>query len=58
MSMSGDAFKIGRKTLGLTQTELADALGVSIDTINHWEAGRKQIPERMIKKSMASDRKI
>ncbi|KJZ52107.1 hypothetical protein VC36_22255 [Pseudomonas marginalis] len=29
---------------------MADALGVSIDTIKHWEAGKKPIPEKMIKK--------
>ncbi|ROM50825.1 helix-turn-helix transcriptional regulator [Pseudomonas rhodesiae] len=50
MSMSGDAFKTGRKTLGLTQTEVAHALGVSRETINHWEAGKKPISEKMIKK--------
>ncbi|WP_339532205.1 helix-turn-helix transcriptional regulator [Pseudomonas mucidolens] len=50
MPTSGNLLKAGRKVLGLTQTEVADALGVSIDTINHWEAGKKPIPERMIKK--------
>ncbi|WP_323985775.1 helix-turn-helix domain-containing protein [Pseudomonas canadensis] len=50
MPIPGNVFKAGRKTLGLTQTEVADALGVSIDTIKRWEAGKKPIPERMIKK--------
>lgn len=50
MPISGDAFKTGRKTLGLTQAEVADALGVSIDIINHWEAGKMPIPEQMIQK--------
>ncbi len=58
MPISGDAFKTGRKTLGLTQAEVADALGVSIDIINNWETGKKPIPEKMIKKSMTSSRAI
>lgn len=29
---------------------MADALGVSIDTIKHWEAEKEPIPERMLKK--------
>ncbi|WP_338508921.1 helix-turn-helix transcriptional regulator [Pseudomonas poae] len=51
MPTSGNFLKAARKVLGLTQTEVADALGVSIDTINHWEAGKKPIPERTIKKT-------
>ncbi|WP_431037001.1 helix-turn-helix domain-containing protein [Pseudomonas yamanorum] len=54
MSIPGNVFKAGRKTLGLTQTEVADALGVSIDTIKHWEAGKKPIPERMVKKNQCA----
>jgi DNA-binding XRE family transcriptional regulator len=33
-----------RKALGLTQTELAKALGVSRATIAAWEGGRFNIP--------------
>lgn len=50
MPSSGDILKAGRKVLDLTQTEVADALGVSIETINHWEAGKEPITELVIKK--------
>lgn len=50
MPITGNVLKAGRKVLGLTQAEVADVLGVSIDTIKHWEAGKKPIPEKMVKK--------
>lgn len=34
-----------RAALGLTQLQLADRLGVSVDAIRHWEHGRRSIPE-------------
>ena len=38
----GDAVKFVRMKLGLSQTELADAIGVSLPTVSRWEnEGRK-----------------
>jgi DNA-binding XRE family transcriptional regulator len=42
--MEKDELKAARKGLGLTQTQLAKALGVSRGTIASWEVGRYTIP--------------
>jgi DNA-binding transcriptional regulator YiaG len=34
-----------RQTLGLTQTELGEAIGVSLRAIQHYEAGTRKIPK-------------
>jgi transcriptional regulator with XRE-family HTH domain len=34
-----------RKTLGLTQTQLGEAIGVSLRAIQHYEAGTRKIPK-------------
>lgn len=34
-----------RERLGLTQQQLADALGVSRESVNKWEAGTKRMSE-------------
>lgn len=39
--------KSKRKTLGLTQRALADALGVNISTIWRYEDGRLPVPRRV-----------
>ncbi len=33
-----------RLTLGKSQTEMADALGVGLRTMQHWELGERKIP--------------
>ena len=38
--MTPDEIKDRRRRLGLTQAELASALGVHVDTVNGWERGR------------------
>lgn len=43
-----DTVKQARKTLGISQEELAHALNVSYVTINRWENGRSE-PNRMAK---------
>lgn len=36
----GEKVKIVRRELGMTQAELADALGVCFATVNRWENGQ------------------
>jgi DNA-binding transcriptional regulator YiaG len=38
--MNGDEITRRRKALGLTQTELAEAVGVHPITVNRWEVGK------------------
>jgi len=33
-----------REAMGLTQTELAEALETALRTVQHWEAGDRAIP--------------
>lgn len=42
--MTKDEFKAARKSLGLTQAELAKALGKSSRMIVHYEAGKVAVP--------------
>lgn len=45
--MTGDELKAARKALGMTQAELADALGLTAkngkDTVRAWEADRRPV---------------
>jgi transcriptional regulator with XRE-family HTH domain len=43
--MSGDELKQRRESLGFTQGQLAEALGVDIMTVSRWERGARSIPE-------------
>lgn len=38
---TAEQIKSARSTLGMTQTELADALGVSWETVASWEQGKR-----------------
>lgn len=42
----------GRRTLGMTQRELADALGVYQATVAKWETGRHK-PHRVYREKLA-----
>ena len=43
--MNGKNLKEKRKTMNLTQTELANRLGVSMRTVQNWESGINSIPK-------------
>lgn len=43
--MEGKELKQKREELGLTQTELADILGVKMNTVYRWESGILQVPK-------------
>ena len=45
--MNPDEFRATRKSIGLTQTELADRMGVTLRAVQHWEAGTKAISKAM-----------
>ena len=38
----GQLIKVGRMSRGMTQTELADKLGVAISTVGMWERGHRE----------------
>ncbi|MCO7125077.1 helix-turn-helix domain-containing protein [Sporolactobacillus shoreicorticis] len=46
----GSAIKTERKAQGITQTELAELVGVSQKTISQYELGYQEIPEEMAEK--------
>jgi DNA-binding XRE family transcriptional regulator len=43
--MKGSELKAKRESLGLTQTELAEILGVKMNTIYRWESGILTVPK-------------
>ncbi|HEX8195315.1 MAG TPA: helix-turn-helix domain-containing protein [Pyrinomonadaceae bacterium] len=43
--MEGKELKSKREKLGLTQTELADILGVKMNTVYRWESGILTVPK-------------
>lgn len=43
--MEGKELKQKREELGLTQTELAQILGVKMNTVYRWESGILQVPK-------------
>lgn len=42
-----------RNTLGLSKTQLADQLGVSVRSVHHWESGTRQ-PSRQTMTQLAA----
>lgn len=50
--MTSEEIKQLRKRLNMTQEELANKLGVSRQTVYHWEKNQKR-PSRLAKKQLA-----
>lgn len=46
--MSAEEIKQLRHSLGMTQQQLADKLGVGIATIKRWEGGKSRVPRHVI----------
>ena len=42
--MTPSELRSTREAMGLTQTELAEALETALRTVQHWEAGDRAIP--------------
>ena len=40
-----------RTQLGLSQAECATALGVAIETFRTWDAGRRPVPEAIVRRA-------
>ena len=40
-------FRATRRSIGLTQTELAERMGVTVRAVVHWEGGTRSIPKAM-----------
>ena len=63
--MNGDELRQRREGLGMTQEQLANALGVNTMTVSRWERGVRSIPPHLtlaleaieIKEKKKSDRK-
>jgi transcriptional regulator with XRE-family HTH domain len=63
--MNGDELRQRREGLGMTQEQLAKALGVNTMTVSRWERGVRSIPPHLtlaleaieIKQKKKSDRK-
>lgn len=45
LAMEGKELKEKRENLGFTQTELADILGVKMNTVYRWESGILTVPK-------------
>ena len=45
--MNPGEFRATRKSIGLTQTELAERMGVTVRAVLHWERGTRTIPNAM-----------
>jgi DNA-binding transcriptional regulator YiaG len=47
--MTGDELQDLRITLGLTQVQLGEKLGVARNTVTRWEIGIRSIPEPVVR---------
>lgn len=47
--MTSTQFRSARAALGLTQSKMAEALGVHLRTVQKWEGAERKIPEPVAK---------
>lgn len=55
--MTNNELKEARQSLGLTQEQLADEIGASLDSVRNWEQGRckvNRVAARQIQKMLDS----
>jgi transcriptional regulator with XRE-family HTH domain len=50
--MTPEQLKQRRRALGMTQRQIADALGVDRQTVSRWEVGSHGFPGRMVDLAM------
>jgi DNA-binding transcriptional regulator YiaG len=50
MEVDGNKIREQRRELALTQTEFADAIGVTLRTVQTWESGRVEIRLRHLRR--------
>jgi transcriptional regulator with XRE-family HTH domain len=58
--MTGNDLREKRKELGLNQGELAEKVGVALNTVSRWEIGEMAIPSKMLElalKQIGADQK-
>lgn len=46
--VDGKELKTRRETLGMTQGDLADLMGVTTPAISRWEAGKRRLPKMAV----------
>lgn len=51
MQVTSEQLRAARESLGLTQTEVANALGVDLRTYQRWESGEAPVPRWVSRKA-------
>jgi DNA-binding transcriptional regulator YiaG len=47
--MTPEEFTLWRARMGVTQSEAANMLGVTLAAIQHWQRGRRRVPKPIAK---------
>jgi DNA-binding transcriptional regulator YiaG len=46
--ITAEALKALRRSRKMTQNDMADHMGVGVETIRSWEQGKRNIPKRLL----------